>query len=222
MEKNELSCAAITGIFGVACLVGLFIWQIPASVGRSSDWAAWVQAFGSIGAIAAAISISRNGEIKREKERQRAATAEVQAFLLGVRHELDVQWRIYEEQVGDAVNSGWPYIAGIWPLPTLPFKFFRSQISMLGRVPDGTLMSALVEVYSEFEGLFVTWGQYNELYQGFLEQTQALDRLEVSDDEPYWNCRKPIEEYSKIVRRHHSTVKASLEKARRLLAATAQ
>lgn len=69
MEKNELSCAAIAGIFGVACLVGLFIWQLPRLSGDSSVWAAWVQAFGSIAAIAGA------GWVARAQSREAAQSA---------------------------------------------------------------------------------------------------------------------------------------------------
>lgn len=56
MERNELSCLTVFSIFGIALLVGVFIWQMPAP-NESGQWAAWVQAFGSIGAILGGIYV---------------------------------------------------------------------------------------------------------------------------------------------------------------------
>lgn len=65
MEKNQLSCGAALSIIGVLALLGIFFWQYPE---KPSDWPAWVQAFGSIAAIAAAVSISKRQWDKQKND----------------------------------------------------------------------------------------------------------------------------------------------------------
>lgn len=62
-KKNELPCWAALGGLGLLVLAAIFAANYPEN---SSDWAAWVQAVGSIGAILAAIQISR-AEGRRQK-----------------------------------------------------------------------------------------------------------------------------------------------------------
>lgn len=59
MEKNALSCSTVGLIFAFLALVAIFVWQVPDLTGKSADWAAWVQAFGSIAAIGGAAAIAR-------------------------------------------------------------------------------------------------------------------------------------------------------------------
>lgn len=67
MEKNQLSCGAALSIIGVLVLLGIFFWQYPE---KPSDWPAWVQAFGSISAIAAAVSISKRQWDKQKEDNE--------------------------------------------------------------------------------------------------------------------------------------------------------
>lgn len=71
MEKNELPCWAALAIIGGLALIVVFVWHFP---DNSSEWASWVQAIGTIGAISAAVGISRN-EIKRSEIREKSKDA---------------------------------------------------------------------------------------------------------------------------------------------------
>lgn len=67
MEKSELPCWAALAIIAGLAFVGVFVWQFPKS---SSDWAAWVQAIGSIAAIGVAIWVPyKQREDQRNDER---------------------------------------------------------------------------------------------------------------------------------------------------------
>ncbi|QRF90919.1 hypothetical protein CLH39_12040 [Alcaligenes faecalis] len=62
MKKNgDMPCWAALGIVVGLVLIGVFIWQFPTN---TSEWAAWVQAFGSIFAIGAAILVARYQSIR--------------------------------------------------------------------------------------------------------------------------------------------------------------
>lgn len=73
MESCEFSCGRIAAIVGVAGLAALFVWQMPDFKNHSSDWASWVQAFGSIGAILIAVWVSHRDN---QNAVERAARAE--------------------------------------------------------------------------------------------------------------------------------------------------
>lgn len=62
MKKHgDMPCWAALGMVVGLVLIGVFIWQFPTT---TSEWAAWVQAFGSIFAIGAAILVARYQSIR--------------------------------------------------------------------------------------------------------------------------------------------------------------
>lgn len=67
MEKNELPCWVALAIIAGLLLLAVFVWQFPKG---SSEWAAWVQAFGTIAAVAAAIYVS-NRQKKLDDENRK-------------------------------------------------------------------------------------------------------------------------------------------------------
>lgn len=81
MQEKELSCVQVFSILGVLALVGVFLWQMPGSSGESDKWAAWVQAFGSIGAIGGAFSIANSA--RRHEAIQRKAADRARAVEQG-------------------------------------------------------------------------------------------------------------------------------------------
>lgn len=81
MEKNELPCWATLAIVAGLALIGVFIWQLPE---KSSEWAAWVQAFGSIAAILGAfwIAESQRSDASRREEISHRRNQAAEASLL--------------------------------------------------------------------------------------------------------------------------------------------
>lgn len=77
-KKNELPCWAALGVIGLIVLIVIFAMNYPRS---STEWAAWVQAFGSVGAIFAAIAIASHQERKRERTLTRHKRESESAFL---------------------------------------------------------------------------------------------------------------------------------------------
>ncbi len=68
MQKNELPCWAALAIIAGLLLLAVFVWQFPQS---SSEWAAWVQAFGTIAAVVGGIYVSRSDLRARDRQEQR-------------------------------------------------------------------------------------------------------------------------------------------------------
>ncbi|HCP79400.1 MAG: hypothetical protein CML16_03225 [Pusillimonas sp.] len=82
MENKQLPCWAALSIIGMLVLVGIFAWQFPDS---SQEWAAWVQAFGSIGAILGAFTISENATKRNRLLRIEAENRERRRLEIGYR-----------------------------------------------------------------------------------------------------------------------------------------
>lgn len=78
MQKNELPCWAALAIIAGLLLLAVFVWQFPQS---SSEWAAWVQAFGTIAAVAAAIYVS-NRQKKLDGENRKHVFEETRQRLI--------------------------------------------------------------------------------------------------------------------------------------------
>ncbi|WYX15077.1 hypothetical protein WJ974_00580 [Achromobacter xylosoxidans] len=72
MEKNELPCGVVLAILGIAVLIAVFLINRPV---MPSDWASWVQAFGSIGAIVGAYFFGE-AQAKRSEKLQRSLAQE--------------------------------------------------------------------------------------------------------------------------------------------------
>lgn len=71
MEKSELPCSVILAILGVGVFAAIFLVNYPVNSNEWASWAAWVQAFGSIGAIMAAYFLGER-QAKRSEMLQRS------------------------------------------------------------------------------------------------------------------------------------------------------
>jgi len=132
---------------------------------QSADWASWVQAWGSIAAICAAIWVAHDQHEKSETRHARAEKDEVRNFLSGVREELQVNWAVYMQQVGVHVNEfrKGEAIELTWPVPDNPFKVYAATVHVIGRLPDANLRKSIIVTYVVAGGLLHTWRMHNEL-----------------------------------------------------------
>lgn len=146
--------------FGV--LFAVFAANRPA---KSDEWASWVQAWGSLIAIAVAIWVAKDQHDKAERRRDGDAKDEVRNFLAGVREELDATWNVYMVQVGLAVKATelGDVVEWTWPVPDNPFKVYAATVGTLGRVPEDEIRKAIVSTYIVANGLLLTWQMHNAL-----------------------------------------------------------
>lgn len=153
-------------IAGVAIGVGVALQGWPSwPTAEGQTWAAWVQAVGSVLAILAAIWVAYDQHEKSDRRQARAERDEVRNFLSGVREELEVNWNVYMEQVGQHVIASPPEraIELTWPVPDNPFKVYAATAGSIGRLPDPAIRKSIIVTYVVAGGLLHTWRMHNEL-----------------------------------------------------------
>ncbi|OZI36312.1 hypothetical protein CEG14_14975 [Bordetella genomosp. 1] len=212
MESERLSCRAIAEIFGVALVVGIFVRNYPTQPG---DWAGWVQAFGSIGALRVAIWVF---ERQRDADTKKAALAEIaqqRNFLLGVKAELSVNLQQYMSLVGRTVESQPTGVIAIqWPTPEKPFRVYESTAHLLGTLNDDDVRRRVITAYSLSSGLLETWNMHNELSRRY-EELDEDDRTMRSVDSAKRKTShyRILYRYSDVLRKYQTHAEEGLREA---------
>ncbi|MFM0505281.1 hypothetical protein [Paraburkholderia caffeinilytica] len=170
--------------FGAGVLLTALVKFPPNS---SSDWAAWVQAIGSIGAIGIAIWVSHKQyrdalilEQERKKSLAEQGSAEIRAIVEAVRDELDALWEGYNLQIGPLLRSlpvGSPFNF-IYPVFTDAFTVYNGVSSKIGRIPERELRRLIVATYAHAKGLVYSFQLNNKM----LTDRQQIDLLYQGND----------------------------------------
>ena len=143
---------------------------------HSGDWASWVQAWGSIAAICAAVWVAFDQHQKSEMRTIAAADQEVNNFLSGVREELNISWMVYMSQAGQelAKTKDGQLVNFWWPPPPDPFKVYGATVGVIGRVRDDEIRQQIISTYVVVGGLMVTWATHNRLLSELNEADEEL------------------------------------------------
>lgn len=177
-------------------LIAWVFWGSPVTMAFEDGAAAWVQAFGSIGAVIAAIYVlhkQRQDMIEREVNAIKTAEAR---FLMALRTEIVVRQGQYMKQIGNtianrAIRSMGPFV---WGAPDNPFHVYTAMCKDLGLVKDDKLRALVVETYAEMEGLIYSI----KTLQGELNKATELN---ISNFPP---VKAQIHENYKMVEDHHA------------------
>jgi hypothetical protein len=133
-------------------LVTIFAVHSPVT---SQDWAAWVQAFGSIGALLIAVWLfyaQHAQAIAREEEAERA---EIRHLLRSLRDEISVVVEGFEKSNGKLLMEGkqgeafWYQI----PVPDRPFPIYESSVDRIGKISNDDLRRLIVIGYGRALGV---------------------------------------------------------------------
>lgn len=123
--------------------------------------ATWVQAFGSIGAILAAIWIMQ----RQSKKARDDDEAETRAFVQAIREELGTFWEGYNLNIRvnlKEVRVG-GYLNAVSPASPDVFTIYNASSSRVGKVPDAELRRLIVAVYARFKGQIYSLQANNNL-----------------------------------------------------------
>lgn len=157
---------------------------------HSSDLASWVQAAGSILAIAIAIWVSRQQfkdtmlfESRRAKAEADKDAAETRAFVQAVREELGTIWDTYSARMGNTLrvlpdNHGF---TTIFPVTSDAFTIYNNASAAVGKVPDDELRRLIVIVYAKAKGIVSSFQMNNQLVIDYLQfemHYRGEDRVE--------------------------------------------
>lgn len=187
MEKNELSCGAVAAIFCIAGLVGVFLWQMPATDRASGEWAAWAQVFGTIGAIIGSVYVVREGarfNARLKDEQLRRSVLAVTDALFGKVQQL----KGAVEQASADTRSTFAEVYG----PSVLDNYLRAVAAVpVLELPTPAAITALLElqrlsaffIMAADELLAGPWGANSVVVRDLKEHREKVDSVEFSRKE---------------------------------------
>ncbi|MDO8033606.1 hypothetical protein O3297_09275 [Janthinobacterium sp. SUN128] len=213
--KHKIRIFAIVAIV-ILTLCGLLIYtRIDAK-----DWAAWVQAVGSIAAIVFAIALTwYQGEASIERERIKEYE-EVTGLLLSIRDELCVNIQMAQQMVGDKLEeteAGTAFYY-IFPVQEDPFNIYNSLAGRLPLIKDEVLRLQIIKTYGIAKGAIGTFRKNNEMLLQYeaacrlrKKSGSAIDQLDVN------TIDAQLANYGDGVRLHYARVKKEIDTLMSLL-----
>lgn len=198
---------------GAVALLSICGWLIYTQI-EARDWAAWVQAVGSIAAIVFAIALTwYQGEASIERERIKEKE-DVNGLLLSIKDELSVNMQMAHETVGKALEKTEPgkafYV--FFPVQEDPFCIYNSVTNRLHLIKNEKLRLQIIKTYGVAKGAVQTFRFNNELVtkielarrmynsNGTFRDAVGVKLIEVQ-----------INEYGDKVRGHYAQVKIEVE-----------
>lgn len=213
-----------------AMLAWLFAFFL--TIGALSPWGqmllnspaapAWVQAWGSIAAIGAAVWVGYDQNAKAGQRHRREQDSELRNYLAGIKDEMEVLWSLYMEQVGTEIEEsevGKPILVW-WPTPEEPFVVYRSGIDKIGRLNDDSLRKKIISTYALANGLLLTFKAHNGLVDSSVElvrkaNEQPTEANIAAQDEAVEEWVK----YGEQLKKQHERTKALIAETRDLIRA---
>ncbi|MCU6618546.1 hypothetical protein OCO52_18820 [Achromobacter mucicolens] len=182
----------------------------------SGDWASWVQAWGSIAAICAAIWIASDQHAKVREQQESDRHDDVRNFLSGIREELHINWVVYMQTVGKAVlaSKDGAAVDVTWPVPENPFKVYASTVGLIGQVPDDQIRKQIVATYVVAGGLLLTWKMHNTMRAARDAEAELVEDMNGARPNGTWVVlQRDLTRYSQQLRKHQNDAEAMISVA---------
>lgn len=165
-ELRSKLCASGRGVIYVALvIVALVAGALIGNRWTSAEAAGWVQAGGSLLALAIAIGIAYFQHSSAELKAQADEVALARKVLVSISDELTVRWEQYAEVVGSKVAEAKEegFVKGFWLLPDHPFPVFEGLRAHLPLIQSVELRRHIIRTYALFEGLVLTINTNSEM-----------------------------------------------------------
>lgn len=197
-------------LLAFGALFAAFAFNLPKT---SGDWASWVQAWGSIAAICAAMWIAFDQHAKVREQQEQARRDEVRNFLSGIREELHINWVVYMQTVGNAVLAvkAGAAVDITWPAPENPFKVYASTVGLIGRVPDDDIRKQIVATYVVAGGLLLTWEMHNAMRKARDSEGELIEEKSGIRPKGTWlRLQRNLIRYSQQLIKHQNDAEAMI------------
>ncbi|WP_028210772.1 hypothetical protein [Paraburkholderia mimosarum] len=153
--------------------------MFPANSQGAATVAAWVQAFGSIGAILIAIWVLH----AQQKQARADDHGETRAFVQSVRQEIDALWTGYDSSIRPLL-LGVPengIFGSLVPVTTEAFTVYNNSSARVGKIDDDELRRLIVITYARAKG-YINSLQTNNALLGDLTNFEIVYRAPDRDE----------------------------------------
>ncbi|KNY09175.1 hypothetical protein AKG08_20405 [Achromobacter piechaudii] len=186
----------------------------------SSEWAGWVQAIGSIGAILTAVWVSHRDNQNAAQRALESEKQEGKRAAAALATELAVHWKHYQEVAGGAIEchtKGTAFLS-YWFPPEHPFPIYRGYSGRLHLIDSTELQEALIFAYSSFQTLFTAYRSNNKSMDE-LDEINRLTTQQFSQASELGNVIiARMSRYSPSINNAHERTKHAVSQVQSLLA----
>lgn len=171
--RGELPCWAALSIIAGLIFGAIFVWQFPSN---SAEWAAWVQAFGSVTAVGSGVLLIRH-QIKSRKELEVEKENQNRIRLIkNLKTEIKVNWERLESSWGHLLGEDESDAEGVSLIMNArgwPFPVYDSSASQLGMIESEDVRDLFISAYAAARAFLLTMEINNELF--FRYERASLD-----------------------------------------------
>lgn len=180
---------------------------------NKSDWAAWVQAIGSVAAILAAVWVSHDQHEKALQREEYKEQQEARNILLSLRDEIAVMAEGFSANVGTYLDdSKTGEVFGYdWHPADRPFVVYDACAGQIGKIANDELRRNVIRTYAQARGLLLSL-KMNTLYlEKFSEWKLGLKNPDIGQVEFVTNnYRVSLIELGDKLRQQHTHAKAAV------------
>lgn len=198
---------------GATAVIVLCGWIISAYI-KAADWAAWVQAVGSIAAIFFAVVLTwYQGQASIERERIKEEQ-EVKGLLLSIRDELCISIQMAQQMVGNELDKTEPGTAFYFYFPVQedPFNIYNSLAQRLPLIKDEILRLQIIKTYGIAKGAIGTFRKNNDLLLQYESAWRSRNKSGSATDKIDADVMETqLVNYGDGVRLHYARVKSEIE-----------
>jgi hypothetical protein len=136
---------------------------------NESEWAAWVQAVGSIGAILVAVWVSHDQNQQALRRSAEIEASDTRRMLLSLADEMESLWAVLASRLepfmgAEDVDKA---MLIIFTTPAHPFSVYDSHVHRIGVIADPVLRQQLITTYVKGLGLLATFSTNSDLVRNF-------------------------------------------------------
>lgn len=218
-NRAELPCWAALSIVAGLVFVAIFVWQFPST---SSEWAAWLQAFGSITAVGSGVFLIRHQiQSKKQLEAERENQSRIR-LIKNLKTEIKVNWGRLESSWGHFLSEDESDAEGVSLIMNVRgwrFPVYDSSASQLGMIESEEVRDLFISAYAAARAFLLTMEINNELF--FRYERANLDVQHASALTPSLLEAAQLREQAAIQHFHQygSHVRAKYGELRALVAA---
>jgi hypothetical protein len=186
----------------------------------SQDWATWVGAFGTIGAILTAIWVPyRISENAARAEVERVKT-ERRFLVLSLVSECVTLSAGFKEQTGDHIEQIGPaiFLQNLYLPPDAPFSVYDGCVGRIGLIEDKSILEHIIATYACMNGLLSFMRFNRELHSQLEKAGEMLTAHQTAANKFNADAaRQALLDHALIIKERYKLAQNNVNKLRRMV-----
>lgn len=198
---------------GLVSGVAIYAFAYPAF--QSAEWAAWVQAIGSVGAIFAAIYVV---DLQHRKASERALSDQKEAekrLIEALGTEIALEWNQYVDLAGRHISRkiDGGALCYRWVPPRTSFPIYGSSAGNIALISDPKIRQNLIIAFSDVDRLYLAYRENNRCLDDLVALNEPVARNEPNARQLQSLAEERLGGATNVVRKAHRRARDSVTRA---------